>query len=399
MINKKIEEITIDDINDLIENCVCESKTLEYKQALTISNNDEKKEFLADISSFANSVGGDLVIGIEEDENDKIPTNICGISYQNEDELIRQIESLIRDSIQPHILNIQFRTIELEKNKCILIIRIPQSIISPHRLEFKNNGKFYTRNNKGKYPMDVNELRLAFNSGLDLNKRIENYKSDRYSNLIANRSNILKNDFPIFVVHYIPLSALNSSIGAFSVTSIKDAMNNSNSTILGDGYQKTITIDGISMSYNEFGFNALGHFKNNGIIEKATNNFFKKSFVPPNVSPAPTIDYINSYQLLNKLISDFNQVKIYYNKLGITAPIIISCALLNARDFTIPTRDFYDIFGKIDRDILYINDIYVEDLTENTEQLLKPIFDSIWNACGYERCFAYDEDGNFKGLK
>ena len=54
---------------------------------------------------------------------------------------------------------------------------------------------------------DVNELRLAFNSGLDLTKRIEEYKSDRYSNLIANKYNILKNNSPIFAVHYIPVSA------------------------------------------------------------------------------------------------------------------------------------------------------------------------------------------------
>ena len=33
-------------------------------------------------------------------------------------------------------------------------------------------------------------------------------------------------NLPIFVIHYIPLSAINNSIGTFSITSIKEAINN-----------------------------------------------------------------------------------------------------------------------------------------------------------------------------
>lgn len=71
MINKKIDDITIDDIKLLIVNSVCESKSLEYKKELHIENDADKKEFLADVSSFANSTGGDIIFGIEEDDNDK----------------------------------------------------------------------------------------------------------------------------------------------------------------------------------------------------------------------------------------------------------------------------------------------------------------------------------------
>ena len=45
-----------------------------------------------------------------------------------------------------------------------------------------------------------------------------------------------------------------------------------------------------------------------------------------------------------------------------------------------------------------MNNVYVEDFSQNDENILKPIFDSIWNACGYERCIAYDENGNYIGL-
>lgn len=400
MISKKIEEISLDDIKLLIDNSICESKTLEYKRELTIGSDNDKKEFLADISSFANSIGGDIIIGLEEDEKEKVPTNICGISYQNEDSLIRQVESLIRDSIQPIILNIQFRLLQLENSKGILIIRIPQSLISPHRVEYKNSGKFYNRNNKGKYPMDVNELRLAFNSGIDLSKKIEDFKMNRYYNLISNKSNLLTSNSPILVVHYIPISAFNNSLQLFSISDIKEAIRESNSSAFGNTNRNTITIDGISINYNQFEEKSLANFKNNGIIEKATINLFEKDFDLPGIAPKFVVNCIFSEALLNTIIQDFNEMKKYYKFLGITSPIIISYAFLNAIDYTIPSmRAIYHVLGKIDREILCINDLYIDNFNKETETILKPVFDAIWNACGYEKCPAFDDEENYIGLR
>lgn len=56
VINKHITEICIRDLQMLIDNEVGEGKSLEYKSELNIGSGDERKEFLADISSFANSI-------------------------------------------------------------------------------------------------------------------------------------------------------------------------------------------------------------------------------------------------------------------------------------------------------------------------------------------------------
>ena len=71
LFDKKIENINIEDIESLIENSVCENKNLDYKRELHIDTDSDKKEFLADISSFANSNGGDIIFGIEEDSKEK----------------------------------------------------------------------------------------------------------------------------------------------------------------------------------------------------------------------------------------------------------------------------------------------------------------------------------------
>jgi predicted HTH transcriptional regulator len=54
-------------LQTLVSNKVAEGKKIEYKQALPGNSDSEKKEFLADVSSFANAIGGDLIFGVEEE--------------------------------------------------------------------------------------------------------------------------------------------------------------------------------------------------------------------------------------------------------------------------------------------------------------------------------------------
>jgi len=68
MIPKPIEAITTADIQSLIDNQVAENRSMEYKEALPGNSDDEKKEFLADLSSFANAGGGDIIYGLVESE-------------------------------------------------------------------------------------------------------------------------------------------------------------------------------------------------------------------------------------------------------------------------------------------------------------------------------------------
>ncbi len=66
MINKKLEDITEEDIENLIINGEREGKTIEYKRDIPDNTDLSKKKFLASISSLANALGGDLIFGIEE---------------------------------------------------------------------------------------------------------------------------------------------------------------------------------------------------------------------------------------------------------------------------------------------------------------------------------------------
>ena len=192
MINKSFYEITKRDIESLIVNEVAEGKTLEYKEELPGSSDGDKKEFLYDISAFANASGGDILYGIAEkrDVNKKstgIPGKLSGLSGINIDAEIRRLQSCIQDGIAPRIPGIQIRPVD-EFAEPVIIIRIPKSWNSPHMVTLKGVSHFYSRNSTGKYQLDIDEIRAAFIASESLAQRIKEFRIDRISKLVADET-------------------------------------------------------------------------------------------------------------------------------------------------------------------------------------------------------------------
>ncbi|MGH7485201.1 MAG: AlbA family DNA-binding domain-containing protein, partial [bacterium] len=99
------------DLLSLIAARVMEDRTVEYKEALPGGTDSDKREFLADVSSFANSSGGNLYFGIRELEG--IPVELVGLDLQDADATIQRIENLIRDGIEPRLPPLRIEKVEL----------------------------------------------------------------------------------------------------------------------------------------------------------------------------------------------------------------------------------------------------------------------------------------------
>ncbi len=152
MIGKEIDKIEEEDLQDLIDNQVLEHKTIEYKQSLPGKSPSETKEFLADISSFANANGGDIIYGITEDRDTGLPKAVEGLVIGNVDQEILRLENMIRDGIEPRIPGKIIKPVKLSDSKTAMVIRIQKSWISPHRVIFNKDYQFYSRHSNGKYP-------------------------------------------------------------------------------------------------------------------------------------------------------------------------------------------------------------------------------------------------------
>lgn len=154
------EDIKEKHISSLVEDAVAEDLYIEFKSETYGKNDEAKRELLSDISAFSNTQGGDLLLGVADQAGQA--SALPGINVADVDAEILRLESIIRDGLEPRVAGIRSRALRLTSGKLVIIMRIPASMIAPHRAVISKGGKFYRRNSAGKYEMDIQELRVAF---------------------------------------------------------------------------------------------------------------------------------------------------------------------------------------------------------------------------------------------
>ena len=392
MIGKSTDKIAEEDLQALIDNSVLEGKTIEYKQSLPSNSDSDKKEFLADVSSFANASGGDLIYGMIEDKNTGIPKTLEGLTIENVDREIGRLDSMIREGIEPRILGITIKSVNLSNSKIALIFRVSKSWISPHRVSFKGHGKFYSRSANGKYPMDVAELRIAFNLSETITERIRRFREDRISKIFANETPVPFYDTAKIVLHLIPVISFNPAqrYDISKIASHPEEMR----PIYCSGWDHRYNLDGFltySGNREEISRSYVQLFKN-GIIEAVEGLLLE----PHNKDGKLLIPSIAYEKELIKSLSDYLSI---LKTLNVELPVFIFLTLVGVRGYSMTVdrmRFWIDEVHTIDRDILLLPEIVIESYDVIAKDILRPCFDSIWNACGFPKSLNYDDTGEWE---
>jgi hypothetical protein len=388
MIPKDIDSVILEDIKYLKDNSVTESKTLEYKKDLILKSDLDKKEFLSDISSFANTSGGDVIYGIKESSG--IPESMEGIEIENIDALKQQLENILRDNLEPRLIGFTIKEILIEEKKYFIIIRISKSWISPHRVNYKGHTKFYARNSNGKYELDVSELRVAFNLTGSISSKVKSFREDRLLKIVSKETPTQLEGENIIVLHMVPLISLNQAQN-YDIKVIKN--NQIFARPFGSaGWGTSFNFDGI-VSFDSYQIRTKSYtqFFKNGIIEAVTTKFINLIASETNILPISSFER----ECFNALKSYFS----YYRAINVDFPVFLFVTLVNYKGFSLGVGDYISQVinpHTIDRDFIAIPEVLVEPNQINYHQILRPIFDSIWNACGFERCLHYDENGSYK---
>ena len=205
LFNKPLNQVKFDDIQTIFKDKVPESRTLDYKLELHPMTDGGNKEFLKDVSAFSNTMGGYLIYGIEEEEG--IPTGIEGVDVEDFDKLKLHFENLLRTGVDPAIRGVNFQIVDVMELKKIVIIEIPRSIARPHVVKIKNHFRFYGRNSAGVYPLEIDDLKIAFLASETQANRIRNFRADRLSQISVGETPVPLIKGGKIVLHLIPVSA------------------------------------------------------------------------------------------------------------------------------------------------------------------------------------------------
>jgi len=389
--DKPLDLLEEADIQRLMEDEVPESKVIDYKRRLPGPSDLEKREFLRDVSSFANASGGYLLYGVAEENG--IPLKISGLLGIDPDQEILRLESMVQTGIAPRIPGISMRAVPLKGGEFVIVVRIPKSWASPHMIT-KGSSRFYSRNSAGKYPLDVFEIGTAFSITGTAAERMRDFRAETLAKIVAKETPASLNEGPKMVFQIVPFGAFELS-SRFDVSSLVRRYKSGKGTLplpltgLFSGWR--YNFDGL-LTYDDRGSYAQTYVS--GIIEAVD------SFVLGDHSGGPDGEkVIPSLRFEETLMEALPKYTSIQERLGVEPPVFVMLSLLGVKG-RFMQGEFSGIKDvQIDRDSLLVPEMMVESFEYASEEVLRPAFDAVWRAAGWERSMNYDEDGRWIGRR
>ncbi len=390
ILDKPLDQITEADLQVLKDNAVSEGRTLDYKLELTKNSDDAKKEFLFDVTSFANAAGGYMIFGIGEQNG--VPVEVTGLTAANPDAEILRLVNMMRDTIQPRLRPVGTQIVRLANGHWCLVMHIPRSWSRPHAVLNKKYLVFYSRNSAGKYPLDVPEVRDAFLSAGSEAERIRNFRAARIGDIVAGQTPVPVPETAKIVFHLVPIGAFGGdTIDASQLDGLQRRMHEMNIW----GPYKRHNFDGLLFSTlmhpvapGQVALNYAQVYRN-GIIE-AVDSF--------NLSNGGGPSAINGPFLEDRLLPKLPPLLQVIEVLEIEPPVLLFVTFLGVSGCTISATPGHFIDYQpypIDRDALLMPDVLIETLADDPRQIMKPVFDVLWNSGGKSGSPSYNELGEW----
>ncbi len=208
MLPYAISDITKSHINALLADGISENRELDYKRELP-EGPDRRIGFLKDVAAFANTNGGDLVFGIEEERNSESKhtgraARILGVKDLDDARKIK-LEQWIRTGIEPRVY-VQLRQIDGYPDGPVLVVRVQKSWVGPHMV--KDEFRFWSRGNQGNFEMNALQVREAVLRSQSVAEQVTTFCRKRTQEMQTEHATIPLVPGPAMVLHVVPIAGL-----------------------------------------------------------------------------------------------------------------------------------------------------------------------------------------------
>jgi hypothetical protein len=391
LLDTPIDKISERDLQRLIEAGATESLYIDYKRQTYGPKESDHAEFLADISSFANTSGGDLVIGMAETGG--VPTEFVPFIGDADTER-RRLEEIARTGLEPRIRNLQIRMIPVSDRGRVIIVRAPRSYLPPHRVTYKNRNRFWARASSGKYEPNIEELRHLFNDSPQLAERIRSFRNDRIIRITAGELPVPVASGGKVALHVVPLPS-------FADNRLLDVVSS-----IASGTHVPLPLGGMSganrVDVNLDGF--LNYTELPTAARASYAQFFRTGAIEGVGELSRRKDDGNAYfvgpEFTEKIVFSVWQYLSVLKAFDAGLPIFAFLSLCDIKGcyyrHTIDGMGWNDA-GPLQRDVVALPEVYIENFDVDVPAIMRPVFNTLWNAFGFAHCDMYNDRGNWKG--
>ncbi len=395
----KPEIITSKFIEDFINTNESETTLFDFKLELPTKHASERREFLRDVVSFLNSMGGMIIFGVANNRD------IVGIENHTDlDDIKKPWNQLLLQGIAPHISGIVIKEVFVE-SKRLIVISIPEGDSKPYCVNFPNDSSmdFYNRHDGIKHPMKYSEVKKMM-MGLSasdedfwlkwLHLKIDETKKNQW------HEKLKKDPFFLLVFHPVKSKPQDSIFSPLDITKAAAKTN----TLRAPHVNTWTVID------NPTGAHCLGRIvlhgqgpedecfsyaeaMSNGAIvffDSYPLSFYLKSGMQQDFDTYLIDYYDRAISLMHELGADnveYNFTFIINGAKGLKIKPLIpfpygSTSLAKG----VPVEAF----------TLKSNNFKISEKKDKYE-ILKPMLDTLWRASGFPKCARYNDEGKFIG--
>lgn len=397
---KFVADVGDADLLALIGNAY-EKKDIDVKSALYPAYKDKqtekeswRAEFCADLASFANSSGGLIICGMKEKAGQI--TELCGLGNTIDVEHeIQRLEMTANSGIEPRIPGLRFHQIKLSdaaKDRAV-IIEIPRSYAGPHWV--KETHRFHRRRSNGKFEMDLDELRAAFNLSEAYIDRIKEFRKERV-NII---NTVEHEDMPVnlssdpkMLIHLVPLT--------FADSTKRIALNSFDFMGRKDFYDARLK------QFARFNFDGIvlpGQFNNNS---RECLEYFQ-IFRTGAIEFVIALEEIREIRFTEAIYLDSVEIRCVkairaalhmQRALGVEMPMTLMISLVGVKNYILYSERHKGQSlnqSKVKKEMLLLPEVVMNNYDEEVPRVLKPVFDVLWNTVGYDGSQNYDDAGDW----